>query len=152
MSRPLMVPPWLKARLEELLPQLRKAFDESRVRRHPKGTSEGGRFMSGAGAEDKFEHVEGKKNRAMLDYILRTAVEDGVVVQAVRHEGNAGGRKSGWDRLGDFPWLVVLVDAQDDDVSAAAHARNIRDAYYKARARLREAFRDSEASAYEGRG
>jgi|GEM_PF-7056846 len=46
--RPLMVGPVLKARLEELLPLLRKAFDESKVRRQPRGSPKGGQFMAQA--------------------------------------------------------------------------------------------------------
>ena len=50
-GRPLMVPPWLKARLEELGVAMEKAFDETKHRRHPKGSPKGGKFMPKGGGE-----------------------------------------------------------------------------------------------------
>ena len=50
-GRPLMVSPWLKARLEELGVAMEKAFDETKHRRHPKGSPKGGKFMPKGGGQ-----------------------------------------------------------------------------------------------------
>ncbi len=54
-KRPLLIPPGLRARWEEVAGLLRKAFDESQVRRHPKGSSKGGQFMAKEGGGDRRE-------------------------------------------------------------------------------------------------
>lgn len=71
-GRPLMVPSWLKARLEEFGVAMEKAFDETKHRRHPKGSPKGGKFMPKGGGQDSdttTNNQSGKRSEQVDDAI-----------------------------------------------------------------------------------